>query len=40
MDAPLSTLFRSLRQILVPIGIVAGIAGATAGILEHKRRGK
>ena len=38
MAAPLATLLRALGQIIVPIGIVAGIAGATGGMLERKRR--
>jgi len=38
MAAPLATLLRALSQIIVPIGIVAGIAGATAGLVERKRK--
>jgi len=38
MAPPLASFFRALGQIIVPIGIVAGIAGATGRMLERKRR--
>ena len=39
MTAPLATLLRALGRIIVPIGIVAGIAGATAGFVGRKKKG-
>ena len=38
MAAPLATFLRTLSQIIVPIGIVAGIAGAAAGLAERKKK--
>jgi len=38
MRDPLSAFLRTLGKILMPIGIVAGIAGATAGLAERRKK--